>query len=437
MPTHVYANGREIACQAADGIASVAFPDPCWSPPAPPAGPVVIPYPNTARPKSLKNGSCTVFICGKPVALEDHSYFSTSTGNEAATQAFGKGVATGVIKGKAHHRSWSMDVMIEGRGVARHTDLMTHNHGGAVPGNTPMFPYLSRKAQKKNCKDEAERIGESCKTDENKHWTKTHCNGLGEMLDEKVKAEPYINKHKADLGSKASDLDAFIQQDPMLASMIGRANRQTVAKQFAGFKDVAEDFKSFDKLSPTEKKKRDLKIASSGQAMLATLNACTLARKCILVPYANKGKNGAEPSTDKGCCDGQTGHHLIYDKMVVKKNNCPNYRKGDAPTVCVEGFSQHHGTHGRVHKEMDKAVGRMVKNKRATDGNMNTDCVIDAAADSHAEAFPLSGCSRKCIKAQLESYYKNDKVCKSSAQFKTIDKQGQPHTPCGAPDHAE
>jgi len=28
MPTHVYANGREIACQAADGIASPAFPEP-------------------------------------------------------------------------------------------------------------------------------------------------------------------------------------------------------------------------------------------------------------------------------------------------------------------------------------------------------------------------------------------------------------------------
>ncbi len=40
-------------------------------------------------------------ICGKQVAIEDRSYFSTSTGNEAATQAFKKGVATSVIKGKA------------------------------------------------------------------------------------------------------------------------------------------------------------------------------------------------------------------------------------------------------------------------------------------------------------------------------------------------
>jgi len=76
----VFANGLEVACKVADGKSVACFPDPCWSPPGPLAGPVVIPYPNTAFAKDLANGSKTVFISGKPVAQKNKSYFKTSTG---------------------------------------------------------------------------------------------------------------------------------------------------------------------------------------------------------------------------------------------------------------------------------------------------------------------------------------------------------------------
>jgi hypothetical protein len=69
-----------------------------------------------------------VFIKGTAVALKDVSYFSTSTGDEPATEAFQKGVATNVIKGKAYFTNWSSDVKVEGLNVCRHLDLMTHNH---------------------------------------------------------------------------------------------------------------------------------------------------------------------------------------------------------------------------------------------------------------------------------------------------------------------
>ncbi|MFB9245437.1 DUF4150 domain-containing protein [Massilia antarctica] len=128
MDTHVYANDNQISSKAADGK-SFSFPDPCWSPPPPGVGPVVIPYPNTAFAKHLQNGSSTVFICGTEVALKNVSYFSTSTGDEPATLLFKKGVKSGVIKGKAYFTQWSSNVKFEGLNVCRHNDTMTHNHG--------------------------------------------------------------------------------------------------------------------------------------------------------------------------------------------------------------------------------------------------------------------------------------------------------------------
>ncbi|KFE67600.1 PAAR-like domain-containing protein [Hyalangium minutum] len=163
MQTHVYANGREICSQAADGKSSAAFPDVCWSPPAPPAGPIQLPYPNTAFAKDLANGTNTVFICGSIVARKDESYISTSTGNEPATRQFPKGVNTGALKGKAYFTSWSMNVMVEGSNVPRHQDLMTHNHA-SPGGQTPAHTYVddALKDFPKDCKKERKAILQEC-----------------------------------------------------------------------------------------------------------------------------------------------------------------------------------------------------------------------------------------------------------------------------------
>lgn len=127
METYVYANDHEICSKAADGK-SVGSPDLCWSPPAPPAGPVLVPYVNTAFARNLTNGSSTVAICGTPVALRDVSYLADSIGNEPATRNLGMGFATQTIKGNAFFTSWSLDVKVEGLNVCRHIDSMTHNH---------------------------------------------------------------------------------------------------------------------------------------------------------------------------------------------------------------------------------------------------------------------------------------------------------------------
>ncbi|UOD30523.1 DUF4150 domain-containing protein [Massilia violaceinigra] len=128
MGTEVFANNNEICCKASSGKTFLPPSDVCLSPPPPPGTPIPIPYPNTSFASDLTNGSSTVFIKRTEIALENVSYFSTSTGNEPATFTCPKGIKTHVLKGKAYFTDWSTNVKVEGLNVCRHFDLMTHNH---------------------------------------------------------------------------------------------------------------------------------------------------------------------------------------------------------------------------------------------------------------------------------------------------------------------
>lgn len=514
MQTHVYANDQEIACKAAgrDGVSPQAFPDPCWSPPGPTAGPIVIPYPNTCFAESITNGTSTVRICGKECAIEDQSYFATSTGNEPATQAFGKGVATKVITGKAYFTQWSFDVVFEGFGVPRHTDMVSHNHG-SMPSNTPVFPYLSRGWGGHDCNKEQERIERACKPESDDsdarreikgksalatllkakrtkktkvrrdndgwHWTDDHCDGLSVAIPDGTKGVEYAKQMQEAYESLPNELNILGALKSQLQDMVGDAAGTAAAKwlgkaalkQGAGsalpvagnvvmaiwsvidgamaigdvreikavateslekldvlkgklndLKRVSSEYANFSNLSENEQIEKAQKLASDGQDMLATLNDCTRARKCNLVPYKANGlgntfgrRDPANPSkvdsaSGGGCCGGQTGHHLVPGASV--NEDCPAYDHDAAPTVCVEGTSQNFGSHGRAHKALALAHdGLDIKGKVAPDGSMSMKDALDAAVDSHQAAFKLSRCSKKCIRAQLESYYN---ACRNS-----------------------
>ncbi|WP_431103432.1 PAAR-like domain-containing protein [Roseateles noduli] len=524
MPaTHVYANGQEIASKAvgSSGVSSSASPDPCWSPPGPAAGPVVIPYPNTCFADSIVNGTKTVMIVGQMVAIENKSRFDTSIGNEPATQAFGKGVATGVIKGKAYFTNWSSDVVFEGFGVPRNLDLVTHNHG-SMPSNTPTFPYVSRGMLGGHaCKDEDTRIERACEPEKDhsetrktlkkqskmaqllakfrkrdgagrrdssgSHWTDDHCDGLDLMLNTHEAAQQYAEKMQESFKNLPSELDLMNALKDQLTDMAFNAGANAAAKwgakagakQLAGsavpawgnavmavwsvvdaavaIGDVAEiravAVESLERLEVLTNKAKDLqglankfgdvsklsgeevlKLATEGQDMLATLNDCTRARKCNLVPYKNKGfpgtsKSNAEPANGGGCCGGQTGHHLIPEGSLQKQ--CGKYNHNAAPTVCVEGFSQNHGSHKRAHQALAKQHElKSLAGKVAPDGTMSMDDAIDAAAKSHKAAFPLSNCSMECIREQLNSYYKG--VC-PGARPGMVDDQAKSITPPPSP----
>ncbi|MER8823027.1 DUF4150 domain-containing protein [Mesorhizobium sp. M0622] len=145
MTKDVFAEKWEIAGKNGMNQSIARFPDVCMSPPSPPAGPIPVPYPNTSFSSDLKEGSETVYIGGKPVALAQKSYYKTSPlGNEAATRTFGASVITHQITGKTYFQSWCMSVKFEDKNVCRHIDLTTSNHASHV-GATP--PQPSRETQ--------------------------------------------------------------------------------------------------------------------------------------------------------------------------------------------------------------------------------------------------------------------------------------------------
>src|SRR5262245_51656782 len=118
IPT-VIVNALTIVHRQSDGKAICSAPDWCKTPSA--GGPVPVPYVNVAYSLQLVNGSVTVFTDGCSVALKD-SMFVPSFGDEPGVIG---GVISGVNKGQAKFSNYSMDVMIEGRNVARLSDPMT------------------------------------------------------------------------------------------------------------------------------------------------------------------------------------------------------------------------------------------------------------------------------------------------------------------------
>jgi uncharacterized Zn-binding protein involved in type VI secretion len=118
--------------------------DVCLTPPTPPAGPVPVPYVNNIMASDLASGSSTVKIDGEPTALESSSNVSTSTGDEAGTQ--GGNVITHKTKGKAYFTLWSFTVKVEGKGVARHGDMMGQNCASQPPGCVDAAAVTSFKA---------------------------------------------------------------------------------------------------------------------------------------------------------------------------------------------------------------------------------------------------------------------------------------------------
>jgi hypothetical protein len=139
MSANVFANGMEISAKK-DGNQSIcAMPDVCLSPPSPPAGPVPLPYPNTAAASDTSEGSKTVKISGNEVGLKNSSNYKKSTGDEAATKSLGMGVVTHNIQGKMEHAAWSFDVKIEGANGIRHMDLTAHNYSNPGPNSADMI----------------------------------------------------------------------------------------------------------------------------------------------------------------------------------------------------------------------------------------------------------------------------------------------------------
>jgi hypothetical protein len=165
MSDTVFINTRGVVCKKANGKSICAFPDVCLSPPSPPAGPIPIPYPNTAMASDTSEGSKSVKIHGAEAILKNKSYFKKSTGDEPATKSFGMNVMSHQIQGKVYFTAWSMDVKIEGENAVRHLDIATHNHASTPPG-TPPWPHMDKMNMPpnlKSCDEQKEDAESKCK----------------------------------------------------------------------------------------------------------------------------------------------------------------------------------------------------------------------------------------------------------------------------------
>lgn len=147
----------------------------------------------------------------------------------------------------------------------------------------------------------------------------------------------------------------------------------------------------------------------SGEAeALATDTAadkCLAARRCLLQPYV---PNADQKKAGHSCCHPQTPHHLIEASALHVKgrkgkmigDDLHSYSEDAAPCVCAEGPTQNVGTHGLMHTFQSanaaKCPGGMTTYKEAR----------EHAAKTLKKVFPESGCSQKCIEAQLDAYHR-------------------------------
>jgi hypothetical protein len=351
MANEVYANGMEIACKSASGKSVAAFPDTCLSPPSPPAGPIPIPYPNTAYASDTTNGSTTVMISGQEVMLKDQSTFKKSTGDEAATKSLGMGIVTHALQGEASFVAWSMNVKVEGQNVDRHLDPMLHNEQ-CNPANTPPMVYLDASA-----------FGTLTECAEDKQAMKDACEG-------KDPCPGVLNVAKSEQRQEV-DLDA--------------------GDRGAAFASHATAIDAVDG-------SRTAKAAAAAEAE-ANGSECVKKSRCYLRPYEPGAKHD-------GCCPGQTGHH-IPPKACFKSSSggyMGSYSPSSALVVCMEGMNQHCGSHGKNHAAIEwLAEQKSIKPNQSCDAKQyNSMCAQTVEAQC--------GCKKECVEAQLNQQSDQNKV---------------------------
>ncbi len=121
MGQTTFVNFRGIAHKGSGGM-SMVFPDVCKTP-APPAGPIPIPYPNIGQASDTSGGPSAVTTDGQMPMVKGAKY-SRSSGDEAGTVG---GVMSSCNMGECEFMMYSFDVKFEGNNVCRMGDPLFHN----------------------------------------------------------------------------------------------------------------------------------------------------------------------------------------------------------------------------------------------------------------------------------------------------------------------
>jgi uncharacterized Zn-binding protein involved in type VI secretion len=158
--------------EGSNDIATATLPNVCKMP-GPPAPFVPTPLPNIGQSSDrLTDGTTTVEIEGKKVAIKG-SYYMSQPSPDVASQGTGGGIVSSAVQGKTEFVApGSMNVKAEGKNIQLLGDAMTNN--GSNPSNTGTLPGNMQPPQVK-----AALQAIACKCDKKKYKKKLTCRQLG------------------------------------------------------------------------------------------------------------------------------------------------------------------------------------------------------------------------------------------------------------------
>lgn len=136
---------------------------------------------------------------------------------------------------------------------------------------------------------------------------------------------------------------------------------------------------------------------------------CKKAMECVLVP---KGKD-----KEKCCRPDNTGDHMIEDHWTKGAPDFAHIKNlySGAPCACVNTSGRFKGRHGTAHGTRgvleDQLIGKDFSYSKAR----------EISLQAHEDTFPAAGCSKGCIKAQLDSFYgKGRKKCNTPERRQSL-----------------
>ncbi len=334
----------------------------------------------------------------------------------------------------------------------------------STPTNTPPIFYISDMALAGVCKETVEKIQADCPEGEGP-----------------TSQQPASNVYNDTLGANASAAEALmvaIDQDaktryfggdgsPPNATWMDQHCQGQWMKPIKGnlsttpsSTGAASPFNQMTALKNAIPSTSSLDLSdymAYAAASKARKSPCLNARKCSLIPF-NKTSAEDQAKNADGCCPGQTGHHVMPDAMFRKlrptsadqrdyetrngsrtlsgrdkkpTQDCwDNYTEGGAPTICLEGTSNHGGSHGKMHTDSTDALVDFIGSGSRSRNNVvpaHDEMPYTAARDAMAELVARNfGCSKECIAEQLDNYFKQAYSCDAD-KFET-DAKVVPHS---------
>ncbi len=322
---------------------------------------------------------------------------------------------------------------------------------GPTTGNTLSYAYIDNRTTKEKCQDDNDRIDRSCadthkNSDSRKNSSVIHAlSKVDAQMKDKLKYVPkgpnlWMENNCSGLWRKPA------------AKVDGRRNTQDFRDSIStkkGFvagllKLPAEQTKGFTITEKLEAFGGAEDVMATMMAEVAESNDCIKARKCRLVPFSDV----EDTKTGKGCCPGQTGHHVLPNAMfqryapVTRINEekkttttmeaqglrkCwEDYSERNALTICLEGAGNKdgNGSHGRAHSETEKVAEKF---RHSPDMPYKI-----ARTEIASRIATLFGCDPACMIAQLDDklkgfYSKNDECGSFPDNAMVSPHSGKPH----------